>query len=270
MVELTMDPTETVTLWSDDSPNNGANPDYRPMIRITYPALRQPANQSPASRRKLAAVLICPGGGYERQAPHEGQPFAQLFAIHGIVGVVLTYRVSPDRFPASYSDAARAMRLLRSRADEYSIDPDRIGIMGFSAGGHLAATVATQPELHKDSLDDLAESVSARPDRVILAYPVITMLEGTHEGSRRALLGEQPNVQTQESLSGERHVRSNSPPAFLFHTGDDAAVPVGNSLSYAAACADHGVPFELHVHEPGAHGSGWRPKTRACAGGPTR
>lgn len=247
---------ETIPLWPDDSPNNGSNPEYRPTIRITYPALRGTAEQDFTTRRRHAAVLICPGGGYERQAPHEGRPFAQLLAIHGIVAAVLTYRVSPDRFPAAYSDAARAMRILRSRADGYAIDPGRIGVMGFSAGGHLASTVATQPDLHKDPHDDLADSIGARPDRVILAYPVVTMLDGTHEGSLRALLGDNPSEPMKERLSSDLQVTPDSPPAFLFHTADDAAVPVVNTLRYAGACAAQGVPFELHVHQTGPHGVG--------------
>ncbi|MFW6288874.1 MAG: alpha/beta hydrolase [Spirochaetota bacterium] len=247
---------ETIPLWPDDSPNNGSNPEYRPMIRITYPALRGAGEQDLATKPKLAAVLVCPGGGYERQAPHEGQPFAQLLAIHGIVAAVLTYRVSPDRFPAAYCDAARAMRVLRSRAATYAIDPGRIGIMGFSAGGHLASTIATQPKLHIDPGDDLADSTSARPDRVILAYPVVTMLDGTHEGSRRALLGEEPTREMKERLSGDLQVAPDSPPAFLFHTADDESVPVTNALRYASACAHRGVPFELHVHGSGPHGIG--------------
>jgi len=247
---------ETIPLWPDDSPNNGSNPEYRPMIRITVPALRGAAGQDPATSRRFAAVLICPGGGYERQAPHEGQPFAQLLAIHGIVSAVLTYRVSPDRFPAAYADAVRAMRVLRSRAAAYAIDPERVGVMGFSAGGHLAATIATQPELYKDPNDDLADSTNSRPDRVILAYPVITMLDGTHEGSRRALLGDNPSTGMKERLSSDLQVTTSSPPAFLFHTADDAAVPVVNALRYAGACAEHGVPFKLHVHETGPHGVG--------------
>jgi len=244
---------DELNLWPDDSPNNGSNADYRPSITIYPPVRRSATGDEPAP---AAAVLVCPGGGYRMQAPHEGRPFAQLFAIHGIVGVVLRYRVDPDRFPAAYSDAARAMRILRARAGEYRIDPDRFGIMRFSAGGHLASPVATQPDLHHDPHDDLAGDVSCRPDRVILGYPVISMLEDAHVGSREALLGPAYDPALARQLSSHLRVDASSPPAFLFHTADDEAVPVMNSLLYAQACARHGVPAELHVYEHGRHGVG--------------
>jgi acetyl esterase/lipase len=256
-------------LWPDGSPNNGSNDEYRPKIRVYQPAFWPPEGSPDGDRPASAAVLVCPGGGYRMQAAHEGQPFAQLFAMHGIVGVVLTYRVAPDRYPAAYSDAARAMRLLRSRAAEFGIDPARIAIMGFSAGGHLAATVATQPDLHHDPHDDLAQAVSARPDRVILGYPVISMLEHAHSGSREALIGTEVDPELADRLSGHLHVGPSSPPAFLFHTADDEAVPAMNSLLFAQACAGHGVPVELHIHAHGRHGVGMAqgdPKLRGWTG----
>jgi acetyl esterase/lipase len=249
-------PNETIDLWPDGSPNNGSNPDYRPMLRIYYPAFWPPEDDPASLGEPRAAVLICPGGGYHIQARHEGQPFAQLLAMHGVVGAVLTYRVSPDLHPAPFTDAARAMRILRSRAGDYGIDPNRIGIMGFSAGGHLASTVATQPDLHHDPLDDLAGSVSARPDRMILGYPVISMLADAHVGSMEALLGPNPAGGLTERLSSHLHVDASSPPAFLFHTADDPVVPVTHSLLYAQACVAHGVPVEIHVYEHGRHGVG--------------
>jgi acetyl esterase/lipase len=243
---------EEVYLWPDDSKNNGQNPNYRPKIRIYYPTLRNKNKD-----RKYAAILICPGGGYNVQAPHEGQPFARLFAMNGILGIVLTYRVSPDRFPGPYSDACRAMRYLRKNSDLYNIDPNRIGIMGFSAGGHLASTVATQPYLHKDPDDDLAGSYSSRPDRLILGYPVISFIdEFAHNGSARSLLGDDPDPEMTIKLSNNHHVTDNNPPVFLFHTASDKGVPVQNSLSFAEACIKNSVSAELHIFPEGEHGVG--------------
>jgi acetyl esterase/lipase len=243
---------EEVFLWEDGSENNGRNPAYRPKIRLYYPTMRE---KDPDS--KFAAVLVCPGGGYYVQAPHEGQPFAQLFALHGIIGIVLTYRVFPDRFPGSYSDACRAMRILRNHADKYHIDADRIGIMGFSAGGHLASTVATQPDLHKDSFDDLAKEISARPDRLILGYPVISFVdEYAHTGSAKSLLGDDPDPEMARKLSNNHQVTQENPPAFLFHTADDKGVPVQNSISFAEACLKNDVPIEMHIYPEGEHGVG--------------
>lgn len=247
--ELPAPQTEEIYLWEDGSDNNGSNPDYRPKVEIYRPDLRDDYD-------KLPAVLICPGGGYHVQAPHEGQPFARLLAMHGIVSAVLTYRVHPDGFPGPYADACRAMRILRRDAGEYKIDPDRIGIMGFSAGGHLASTVAVQPELYQEPEDDLVEDYSARAQRVILGYPVISMGKYTHKGSLHALLGESPDPEMQEQLSNYKQVTEEAPPAFLFHTADDSGVPVQNSLLYAEACVEHDVPVDLHVFSHGPHGVG--------------
>jgi acetyl esterase/lipase len=250
---------EEMFLWQDGSENNGKNPDYRPKIRIYYPTLRNSKNEDDNNNpgRRHAAVLICPGGGYYVQAPHEGQPFAQLLALYGIVSVVLTYRVFPDRYPGSYSDACRAIRLLRKNADKYDIDPDKIGIMGFSAGGHLASTVATQPDLYKEPEDELAHSISARPDRVILGYPVISFIDDyAHKGSSRSLLGDEPDPAMVRQLSNNHQITKDNPPAFLFHAADDKGVPVYNSLSFAEACMKKGVPVEMHIYPEGGHGMG--------------
>ena len=242
---------EEVNLWKDGSANNGSNPEYRPKIRIYYPTLRQ------QPKKKLAAILVCPGGGYYVQAPHEGQPFAQLFSNAGIVGVVLTYRVNPDRYPGSYSDAVRAIRYLRHNADKYNIDPERIGIMGFSAGGHLASTVATQPDLYKNPEDDLAGTVSAKTKRVMLGYPVISFMDDfAHMGSVHALLGENPDPAMQKQLTNYLQVTKDSPAAFLFHTATDETVPVENSIRFAEACIKNKVPVETHIFQSGPHGVG--------------
>lgn len=243
---------EEIFLWDDDSPNNGSHAHYRPKLRLYYPSLKRQFYED----YQFPVVLICPGGGYHVQAHHEGQPFAQLFAMHGIVGAVLTYRVYPDPYPGAYADATRAMRILRDRAADYQLDSERVGIMGFSAGGHLASTVATQPELYKEPEDDLADGISARPDRVILGYPVISFTEHAHEGSAKAQLGENPDPAMREQLSNQKHVTADTPPAFLFHAADDTGVPVQNSLMFANACLEHDVPVELHVFPKGGHGMG--------------
>jgi acetyl esterase/lipase len=237
-------------LWYENSENNGSNLDYRPKIEIYQPDYWD----NPTEKRP--AVLICPGGGYRVQAPHEGQPFARLFAIHGITAAVLTYRVDPDRFPGSFADAARAIRMLRKESDTFGIDPERIGIMGFSAGGHLASTIAVQPDVYKEREDNLVDQFSARPQRLILGYPVISLEKYAHQGSVNALLGENPDPKMLEQLSNHQRVSADAPPAFLFHTADDSAVPVQNSLMYANACVKHNVPVDLHVFSQGSHGVG--------------
>jgi acetyl esterase/lipase len=149
------------------------------------------------------------------------------------------------------------MRLLRKNADKYHIDPDRIGIMGFSAGGHLASTLATQPNLYKNPEDDLANTISARPDRVILGYPVISFIDNyAHKGSARSLLGDDPDPIMAKQLSNNHQVTKDNPPAFLFHTADDSGVPPQNSISFAEACLKNNIPVELHVYQTGKHGVG--------------
>lgn len=239
----------TINLWADGSRNNGTEAGKRPNLVIYKPKA--------AGANKRAAMVVCPGGGYGMLASdHEGVQFARLFASKGMVAAVLTYRVAPNKFPAPYADAVRAMRIVRSRAAEFGIDPSRIGLMGFSAGGHLASTVATQPELYKDPEDNLAATVSARPDRVVLGYPVITFGEFTHAGSVKNLLGDNPTPEQRKQFSGELHVGPQTPPAFIFHTADDGAVPVQNAFLFAEACVKHKVPVALHVYPRGKHGVG--------------
>lgn len=237
-----------INLWPDNSANNGQDLSKRPKLVIYRP------KSVPAKNR--AAIVVCPGGGYGMLADHEGAPFAKLFAEKGVVSAVLTYRVAPNQFPAPYADAVRAMRLMRSRAASLGIDPNRIGIMGFSAGGHLASTVATQPNLYKDPADDLAASVSAQPNRVILGYPVISFGEFTHAGSVKNLLGDNPDAALRNKFSSELHVSKSTPPAFIFHTADDAAVPVQNALLFTEACIKQKIDVALHIYPKGNHGVG--------------
>ena len=204
-----------------------------------------------------AAVIVCPGGGYDHLAAHEGAPVAEWLNSIGITAFVLKYRLGPRyHHPAPLQDAARAMRLLRARADEWKIDPQRIGILGFSAGGHLASTIATHFDNGNADDRDPIERVSSRPNLVILIYPVVTMRDKTHAGSKKNLLGENPSPELIALLSNEEHVTKETPPTFLVHTMTDPGVPVDNTLMFTAALRKTGVPFELHLYERGPHGFG--------------
>ncbi len=240
-------PDRVIPLWPDDCPHHGAA-DAAPRLEVYRPTVR--------SGEPAAAIIVLPGGGYHHLADHEGAPVARLFASRGLVGVVCRYRTAPHRHPAPYADAARAVRRVRSLRRELGIDPQRLGLMGFSAGGHNACTVATQPDLHLDEHDDLVGAFSARPDRLILAYPVVSFINHAHGRSAQNLLGPNATDVMLKNLSGERHVKPNTPPTFLFHTADDPGVPVENSLHFAAACRRAGVPVELHVYAHGRHGVG--------------
>lgn len=218
--------------------------------------------RAPADQANGAAVVICPGGGYGFLAnEHEGKQVAEFFNQLGVTAFVLKYRiVTKDRpgplHPAPLADAQRAIRLVRAKANEYGLDPQRIGIMGFSAGGHLASSAATHFDLGLDNGDTI-DKVSCRPDFAILAYPVITMEDGvTHGGSKRNLLGEKPDPKLIELMSNEKHVTKNTPPTFLFHTSADTAVVPENAIRFYLACQKAGVPVELHIYEKGRHGVG--------------
>jgi len=203
--------------------------------------------------------LVLPGGGYGALAEHEGKGYAEWFAAHGISAFVLQYRLGSHgyRHPAMLHDAARAMRLLRAKAGEFGIDPGRIGIIGSSAGGHLAATLLTQFDAGDASATDPAERLSSRPDVGILCYPVITLTEPfTHRGSRDNLLGADAPEELRLAMSAERNVTAATPPTFIWHTLEDQAVPVENVFLFASALRRQGVPFALHIYEPGRHGLG--------------
>lgn len=204
-----------------------------------------------------AAVVILPGGGYGIVAiQHEGHELAKWFAERGVVGVVVKYRV-PNQFPTPFLDARRAIRTVRANAAEWGVDPKKVGIMGFSAGGHLASLCTTRfndtfPEQeNRDEIDKL----SARPDFSMLIYPVISMGPVGHGGSRKNLLGPEPTPEQIEKYSTEKAVTPETPPVFLLSTADDA-VDCRNSLSFAAACKENKVPVTLHLFETGGHGYG--------------
>ena len=205
-----------------------------------------------------AALVVFPGGGYGGLAPHEGNDYALWLNQHGITAFVLKYRLGSNgyRHPAMLNDAARAVRLVRARGGEWEIDPHRVGIMGSSAGGHLASTLLTHFDAGRPDADDPIERQSSRPDLGILCYPVITMGEYTHQGSKNNLLGNEPSSDLVKLLSNELQVTKETPPCFLFHTYEDTAVPVENSLLFAAALRKAGVPFDLHIYQKGRHGIG--------------
>lgn len=217
-----------------------------------------------------AAIVICPGGGYGGLAPHEGKDYARFLNEQGIAGFVLKYRLGPGGYhhPAMLQDAARALRTVRARAPEWKLDPKRIGIMGSSAGGHLASTLVTHFDAGKADATDPIERESSRPDLGIFCYPVITMSQPfTHQGSKKNLLGDTPSPELVQSLSNELQVTKDTPPCFLWHTDEDKGVPVENSLAFAAALRKAGVPFDLHIYQKGPHGLGlgtrdWNPEKR--------
>jgi acetyl esterase/lipase len=206
-----------------------------------------------------SAVVVFPGGGYQHLAnDHEGRQIAEWFNARGVAAFVLRYRLGPRyHHPIELGDAQRAIRTVRANAAEWVIDPQRIGIMGFSAGGHLASTASTHFDAGNAAAVDPIERVSCRPDFSVLCYPVVTFMPPyDHVGSRTNLLGENPSDELVEYLSNDRQVTADTPPTFLFHTTDDPVVPVENSLLYFGALRKAGVPAEMHIYAHGPHGVG--------------
>jgi acetyl esterase/lipase len=225
---------------------------------------------APAARATGAAVIICPGGGYGILAwEKEGVEPARWFNSLGVAAFVLKYRLMEYGQPAPLRDVLRATRLVRSRAAEFGIKPDRIGVMGFSAGGHLASCAGTLYDTPEGRTGAPLDSVSARPDFLMLIYPVITMKDPyAHAGSRRNLLGPAPTPELIERYSTELQVTKDTPPAFLLTTFEDRTVPAENSLGFFTAMRRVGVPAELHAYEKGPHGFGLRPGFGPVSGWP--
>ncbi|WP_428938333.1 alpha/beta hydrolase [Fontivita pretiosa] len=240
---------DPVTLWPDGAPGRlGDGPEDRPVLR--------PFVRRDVGAQALAAIIVLPGGGYAHRARHEADPVARWLNSLGVASFVLEYRVAPYRHPQPLNDARRAVRIVRHRAAEWGIDPRRVGVMGFSAGGHLAASAATWFDLGEPNDPDPIERQSSRPDLLIACYPVISLARYPHLGSYTNLLGEDPDERMVRMLSLETRVTDQTPPTFLWHTANDAGVPVENSLLFAAALARHRVPFSVHIFPEGRHGLG--------------
>lgn len=256
---------ETVLLWPDGAPGAVGNEDAdKPALTIYLP---------PEERSTGAAVVVCPGGAYRALAmDHEGVQIARWLNSISVAAFVLKYRLGPRyHHPAPLDDAQRALRYVRLNAAKFHVATDRLGIWGFSAGGHLASTAATHFDRGKPDASDPLDRMSSRPDFAILGYPVISFTtEYTHQGSKRFLLGENPDPQLVESLSNEKQVTAETPPTFLFHTNEDTGVPPENSVLFYLALRKAGVPAELHIYEHGPHGVGLAPTDLALSSWPRR
>jgi acetyl esterase/lipase len=237
----------TELLWPGGAPGAAGSEDVdKPSITIYLPQTEKPSG---------TGVVVCPGGGYQHLAmDHEGKQIAEWLNKLGVAAFVLKYRLGPRyHHPAMMNDVQRAIQMVRGRAKEFGVAPDRIGVWGFSAGGHLASTAATHFAKDKDG-------VSSRPDFAILAYPVITLKEPyVHKGSRTNLLGDHPDQKLIDEFSNETQVTAETPPTFLFHTSDDPVVPVENSIYFYLALRKNKVPAEMHIFEHGPHGVGLAP-----------
>lgn len=202
------------------------------------------------------AVVVCPGGAYAGRAEHESDAIGEWFKSIGITAIVLEYRVAPYKHPAEISDVQRAIRYVRYNADKYGIDKDKIAVMGFSAGGHLAGMASVHYDKKMYEPTDEIDNESARPDLSILCYPVIDMGEYRHDGSRLNLIGTRPTTEMREFMSLHKQITDDTPEAFLWHTSSDDAVPVMNSLLYAQGLAERRINYEMHVYPMGPHGLG--------------
>jgi acetyl esterase/lipase len=242
---------QVIPLWSGAAPGAlGAEDGDVPTMTVYLPRTMTAAT---------AAMVVCPGGGYQNLASnHEGRQVANFLNSLGMAAFVLKYRLGPRyHHPVELGDAQRAIRTLRSHAAEWRLDPARIGIMGFSAGGHLAMTASTWFDAGNAQAPDPVDRAGSRPDFAVLGYPVISMTAAwTHRGSARNLLGETPDPDLAKRLSGENAVTKDTPPTFIFQTNEDTAVPAENAIHYFLALRKAGVPAELHVFEKGPHGVG--------------
>lgn len=259
--------SETISLWNENIPNRietdekETYPDrnvyfiatvQKPTIEVFLPSHRNATGQ---------AVVICPGGGYHGLAYNwEGREIAKWYNSKGIAAIVLKYRLPNSKsiktsFEAPLQDAQRAIRLVRHNAKKWKIKPNKIGIMGFSAGGHLASTLGTHFDKANKFQETEIDKLSARPDFMVLLYPVVTMkLDYTHKGSKTALLGQNPSEELITAFSNELQVKENTPPTFIVHAQDDKAVPVENSLQLYKALKDAKIPTEMHLYPHGGHG----------------
>ena len=249
---IAMNSSLSLPLWPENTPHaRGREPKDTPTLDLYAPF---------GSRFKDCAVLILPGGGYGMLSSQEGEGFAGFFRLHGFQSYVLNYRLGSDgyRHPVMLEDAARALRLVRSRAPGEGCDPRKIIVVGSSAGGHLAATLLTHWDEGDPESPDPVDRESSRPDLGILCYPVITMGTHTNTWTRDNLLGEHPSLELIGNLSIEKRVTAGTPPCFVWHTWEDAVVPVENALLFVQALRSAGVPFECHLYQEGEHGLGMK------------
>jgi acetyl esterase/lipase len=237
---------EVLPLWPDTPPGETHEDAFRPTL-TTFLLEGDEAR---------GAVVVVPGGGYGGRADHEREPIARRFNEAGFHAFVLDYRVAPHRNPEPLNDAARAVRIVRNRAAEWRVKPDKIAVLGFSAGGHLTASLGVFFDSGEAGSSDPVARESSRPDALVLCYPVISSGKFGHQGSFDNLLGPESSAAEREAMSLEKHVRKDTPPAFLWSTSDDEAVPVENSLLFATALRAQGIPFEMHVYPHGPHGMG--------------
>jgi acetyl esterase/lipase len=242
---------QIIPLWSGGAPGaQGTDDKDIPTITVYLP------RTTPAG---MSAVIVCPGGGYTGLAMnHEGRQVANFLNSQGVIAFVLKYRLGPKyHHPIELGDAQRAIRLLRSHSADWRIATDRIGILGFSAGGHLAMSASTHFDAGQAGAADPIDRVSSRPDFSVLGYPVISLVEPwTHQGSKNALLGPNADPELAKSLSGEQAVSKQTPPTFIFQTNADTTVPAENAIYYFLALRKAGIAAEMHVFEKGPHGVG--------------
>ncbi len=278
LLSLLLDAQE-MPLYEGDIPNNKPNIENQEKIVLENGGFRISDVSKPTLTRFMAqkpngiSVIICPGGGYGRLAfDHEGVEVAKAFNAIGISAFVLKYRLPSDktqidRSLAPLQDAQQAIRLVRKNAAKWGLKADKIGIMGFSAGGHLAASAETHFAMKADpsvasSLAMTSDTTSVRPDFAILVYPVVSFGEEImHKGSRNNLIGDKPTVEKTQLFSNELQVTPQTPPTFLVHAADDGTVPVENSIRFYQACVKNKVPVEMHLYPHGGHGFGMNNKT---------
>lgn len=264
--------TLTLKLWPDGIPGSKTDPSYVEKITITDGRVTRcekvvtpdltvflPAPE----KANGAAVLICPGGGYGVLAfDHEGNAIARWLNDNGIAGIILKYRLPSDQIMIDKStgplqDAQEAMRVIRRNAPEWKIDPKKVGVIGFSAGGHLASTISTH---YAEKVYVVEDNTNSRPDFSLLIYPVVSLdTTITHRGTRNNLLGLKPDAKQVQRFSNELQINADTPPAFLVHSADDRAVPVMNSIGYFRGLQKNNIPAELHVFQKGGHGYGLSP-----------
>ena len=261
--------TLTLKLWPDGIPGSKTDASYIEKITTTDGRITRcekvitpdltvflPAQE----KANGAAVLICPGGGYGVLAfDHEGNAIARWLNDNGIAGIILKYRLPSDQIMIDKSigplqDAQEAMRVIRRNASDWKIDPKKVGVIGFSAGGHLASTISTH---YAEKVYAVKDNISARPDFSLLIYPVVSMdTTITHRGTRNNLIGLNPTERNVYRFSNEKQIDPDTPPAFLVHSSDDKAVPVMNSIGYFSELQKNNIPAELHIFQKGGHGYG--------------